>query len=110
MRLGYFFVLLAAVCALLGCSKPEATLSEVKNKDLGVLNLAYDAPNKQDIGNGFTCTFTASQLTPKSCQLIVKVEKSGKLLDTRRLIPAELDKPAELQFENARITFTPHIQ
>jgi hypothetical protein len=110
MKLGYFFVLFAAVCALLGCSKPEATLSEVKNKDLGVVNLSYDVPGKQDIGSGFTCIFTAKQMTATSCELIVKIEKSGKMIDSRRLIPALLDKPAELPFENGIVTFTPHIQ
>lgn len=109
MKPGYFFVLFAAVCALLGCSKPEVTLSEVKDKDLGVVNLTYDVANKQDIGGGFTCVMTAKSLTPTACELIIRVEKGGKDIDTRRLIPAQFDRPAEITFEHGTVTFTPHL-
>lgn len=110
MKLNNFFFLFVAVSALVGCSKPEVTLSKITSKDLGVVNLSYDVPSKQDIGNGLVCLLTAKQLGATSCELIVKIENSGKVINTQRIIPAELDKPAHLTFENGEVTFTPHIQ
>lgn len=110
MKFSNFFALGVVICALAGCSKPEATLSEIKNKDLGVVNLSYGVATKEDLGNGFSCILTANPLNSTSCEIIVKVEKSGKLIDTRRIIPAALDKSADLTFENGNVTFTPHVQ
>ncbi len=109
MKFSCVVLLLAALSVFVGCSKSEAVLSEVKSKDLGVVNLTYGSPSKQDIGNGMVCVLTANSMGARSCELIIRIEKSGKVIDSRRIIPAELDKPAELIFENAQVTFTPHI-
>lgn len=111
MKLGSLFVLFAAVCTLLGCSeKPEVSLSQIKSKDLGVVNLSYGSPSKQDIGSGFICVLTPNPMNATSCEILIKIEKSGKVINSQRIIPAELDKRALITFENAEITFTPHIQ
>ena len=109
MKFNYLSTLCFAAFVLVGCSKPEAVLSEIKNKDLGVVNLTYGVPATQDIGNGLSCVLIANPMNSTSCELIVKISRSGKVIDARRMIPTPLDKPNDLTFENAHVTFTPHV-
>ncbi|MDB6059790.1 MAG: hypothetical protein JWO95_3634 [Verrucomicrobiales bacterium] len=108
MKFGLLFVLITGLIA--GCSNSGSSSAEVPTKDFGVLNLTYDVPSKQDLGKGKACVITAKQLNPGTCELIVSIDKSGKPIESRRQIPAMLDKPTEFVFESAHVSFTPHIQ
>ncbi|MGZ4962830.1 MAG: hypothetical protein ACXWKG_16305 [Limisphaerales bacterium] len=106
MPIRYFIALLVAL--LMGCSQ-SSTPTGPKKVELGVVNLTYNTPNKQDLGNGLSCEILVRPLGPKECELIVQFKKDSKVLDTQRNLPGTLDQPAEFGFENVGVTFTPHI-
>jgi hypothetical protein len=97
------------LCLVVGCSKSGDSSSGPKNTDLGVVNLKYGEDSKHDIGNGYSCVLVASQFHPGECELIATLEKSGKTLETRRQLPAMLDKPAKFSFDQFELSVTPHI-
>jgi len=97
------------VCLLiLGCSNSSSSSGPLK-VDMGVVNVKYGTPVTQDLSNGQKCVIVAEPFQGADCGLLVKLEKSGKTIESRHQMPSALDKPAIFDFQNVEVTFTPHL-
>jgi hypothetical protein len=109
MNRRYFFALVAVL--LIGCSKQSTSSDTPKTLELGVDNLTYDTPSKHQVTPNLSCVITASSLrSTTQCELSATLEKSGKTIESRRIVPALLDQPARFSLGDVEVTFTPHIQ
>jgi hypothetical protein len=95
-----------------GCSKGSSsqTPSAPRSVDLGAVELTYDVANRQDLGGGATCVFTARPLDRQSFELLADLEKSGKKVASTRVLPARINSPLEISFGDVRVQFTPQIK
>src|SRR5436305_645900 len=109
MHRKYLFALLVVLA--IGCSKQATSSDTPKHLDLGVVNLTYDTPSKHEVAPNLSCVITAASLrSTTQCELIANLEKSGKVIESRRIVPALLDQPARFSLGDVEVTFTPHIQ
>jgi hypothetical protein len=100
-----------AVSLLSGCSKsapPEA--APPKSVSLGVVELSYNNPSRQDLGDGAVCVLTATPLDPGHFELIAVLERSGKNVGSTRALPVPPDQPLEISFGSFKVGFVPHIK
>lgn len=105
MNIRYLLVVMFGL--LCGCSHSSSS-SGPKNVDLGTVNLTYDTASKHDIGDGRTFVVTARPLGNQA-ELLAEIEKSGKVLETLRVLPAALDQTNEFNFPDLKVTLTPHV-
>ena len=101
-----------AAALLSGCSKnsPPSASATPKSVTLGVVELAYNTPNRQDLGGGTVCVFTALPMDAASFELIAVIEKSGKKVASSRTAPTAIDQPLKISFGTINVELVPHIK
>jgi hypothetical protein len=112
MKPGKFLLGVAlAACVLAGCSKSSSQGSgTAKSVNVGTVELTSGQPNRQDLGDGMACVFTAQPLGPGTFELVAVLEKSGKTIATTRKAPTQADVPLDLAFGETHVGVTPHLK
>lgn len=109
MKFKQILALLASCLIVVSCSKSGDSSAGPAKVDLGIVNVNYAAPVKENVPDGRSCVITASPFPGGNCGLVVELQKAGKTIESRHQIPAQLDKPAIFDFENLEVTVTPHL-
>ena len=97
--------------AFAGCSKhsPDAVVASPKVYDLGVVEVSDGIQSRHDLGGGRVCIITPAIQKDGSILLSMKIEESGKVLQSLRA-RTRSDMPFQMSVGDISIGMKPHIK
>jgi hypothetical protein len=97
---------------LAGCSthSSDAAAANLKNLNLGVVEISDGIPSRHDLGDGKICIITPTIQKDGSVVLDARFEESGKLLAPRPRVQTVSGRPASFFDGNICFELTPHIK